>query len=197
MRIRIFLSVLMLAAVLRPAPCLRAQQVFVADEVLRLVPVTAGLGLGALGVPSQHDFKERLAVTVTSGAFVVGATYGLKYLVRRERPDGSGFDSFPSGHAAIAFWGAEIVRSEYGWGWGAGAYAVAGGVAALRLIHDKHWATDILAGAAIGFVGARLGYLLLPWERRLFGWDASSGNALLPSYNPRAGAVQVTFYKGF
>lgn len=195
MRFRFLVSALIAALLLAPARPAGAQQVYVADEVLRLVPVAAGLGLGALGVPSQHDFRERLAVTVTSGAFVVGATYGLKYLVSRERPDGSGFDSFPSGHAAIAFWGAEIVRSEYGWGWGAGAYAIAGGVVALRLYHQKHWATDVLAGAAIGVVGARLGYLLLPWERRLFGWDETA--ALVPSYNPRAGAVQLTFYKGF
>lgn len=174
------------------------RRVFVEDEILRLVPPAAGLGLGLLGVEADHGFKERLAVTATSGLFVVGSVYGLKHLVARERPDGSDLHSFPSGHAAIAFWGAEIVREEYGWGWGLGAYAVAGGVAALRLVHEQHWATDVLAGAAIGILGARIGYWLLPWEQRLFGWTSAAHQTVIaPTYSPRAGAVQLTFSRCF
>ena len=172
--------------------------VFIEDEILRLVPPAAGLGLGLLGVEAEHPFKERLAATATSGIFVVGSVYALKYFVDRERPLGGRMDSFPSGHSAIAFWGAEIVREEYGWGWGIGAYAIAGGVAALRLYHDQHWPTDVLAGAAIGVLGARIGYWLLPWERRLFGWDQTSSQTVIqPTYSPRAGALQLTISKTF
>ena len=176
---------------------LPARGQYVADEVLRLVPPAAGLTLGALGVPAEHPFRERAAVMATSGIVVAGSVYLLKQGVQRERPNGQGMDSFPSGHTAIAFWGAEIVREEYGWGWGAGAYAVAGGVAALRLYHQEHWATDVLAGAAIGVLGARIGYWLLPWERRLFGWDESARTAIVPTYAPRPGAVQLTFSRFF
>ena len=172
--------------------------VFIEDEILRLVPPAAGLGLGLLGVEATHPFKERLAATATSGIFVVGSVYALKHFVDRERPLGDRMDSFPSGHAAVAFWGAEIVREEYGWGWGLGAYAVAGTVAALRLYHEQHWATDVLAGAAIGVLGARIGYWLLPWERRLFGWDQTPSQTLIhPTYSPHAGALQLTFSKTF
>lgn len=180
-----------------PDPSASSRPVFVADEVLRLVPPVAGLTLGALGVPAEHPFRERVAVMATSGAVVVGSVYALKYFVQRERPYAQGMDSFPSGHAAIAFWGAEIVREEYGWGWGAGAYAVATGVAVLRLCHQQHWETDVLAGAAIGVMGARLGYLLLPWECRVFGWDAASPTVVTPSYDPYLGALQLTLSKSF
>ena len=173
----------------------RAQ--YIADDVLRFVPPVAGLTLGAIGVPAEHPFRERAAGTATSGLAVIGSVYAFKALVHRERPDGSGMDSFPSGHSAIAFWGAEIVREEYGWGWGAGAYAIATGVGVLRVCHDRHWATDVLAGAAVGVLCARLGYLLLPWERHLFGWDIPDDLTIVPTYAPHLGAVQLTVSKYF
>ena len=200
---RICFSAIIIAAFLSVAPA-RAQLRssgqagnFYAEDVLRFLPAAAGVGLGALGVEAEHPFRERVAATATSGLFVVGSVYALKHLVHRERPYGGSFDSFPSGHSAVAFWGAEIVREEYGWGWGLGAYAFAGGIAALRLYHNQHWATDVLSGAAIGFLCARAGYWLLPWERRVFGWDDSSLTMVYPSYSPHTGSVQLSLSKYF
>lgn len=78
-------------------------------------------------------------------------TYGLKYAVDEERPNGEG-GSFPSGHTAITFAGAEFIRKAYGWQWGAPAYAAAGFVGWSRVATDDHWAHDVLAGAAIGIL---------------------------------------------
>ena len=102
-------------------------------------------------------------------------TNALKYTVCEMRPDGSARNSFPSGHSATAFMGAELVRLEYG-GWaGAGSYSVASATAALRVYNNRHWFNDLLGGAAIGILSANVGYWLLPLERRLldqwFGWD--------------------------
>ena len=176
---------------------LPARAQYITDDIVRFVTPVAGLTLGAMGVPVKHPFRERVAVMATSGAFVVGSVYGLKAIVHRERPDGLKNDSFPSGHTAIAFWGAEIVREEYGWGWGSGAYVLAAGVGALRIYHEQHWLTDVLAGAALGVLCARLGYLLLPWERRIFGWDMPDNLTILPTYAPGPGAVQLTVSKYF
>ena len=76
-------------------------------------------------------------------------TYGLKYAVDEERPNGEG-GSFPSGHTAITFAGAEFIRKQYGWGWGVPAYAAAGFVGWSRVQTNDHWTHDVLAGAAIG-----------------------------------------------
>ena len=192
-RIAIVVSTLVLLL----GAALPARGQYIVDDILRFVPPATGLTLGAMGVPAEHPFRERAAVMATSGAVVIGSVYAFKYLVPRERPDGSDMKSFPSGHSAIAFWGAEIVREEYGWAWGAGAYALATGVAALRIYHEKHWATDVLAGAAIGVLSARLGYLLLPWERHLFGWDIPDDLTVLPTYAPHTGTVQLTVSKYF
>src|SRR5260221_4741863 len=39
----------------------------------------------------------------------------LKFAVRRERPDGSNRQSFPSGHAAITFATATVIERHLGW----------------------------------------------------------------------------------
>lgn len=66
------------------------------------------------------------------------------------------FASFPSGHAAHAFALATTVSLELG-GWTPWlAYPLATGVGASRVIGGRHWATDIVAGAALGIFTARL-----------------------------------------
>lgn len=79
------------------------------------------------------------------------ATYGLKYAIDEQRPNGHG-QSFPSGHTSVAFAGAEFIRKEYGWGWGVPAYVSAGVVGWSRVEAGKHWTHDVLAGAAIGIL---------------------------------------------
>lgn len=69
------------------------------------------------------------------------------------------------------FTGAELMRIEYGNGIGLASYAVAVTVGALRIYNDRHWITDVFGGAAIGILSARIGYWLLPFERKLFGLD--------------------------
>ncbi len=77
------------------------------------------------------------------------ATYGLKYAVDAERPTG-GPRSFPSGHTASAFMGAEFIRKEYGWGWGVPAYLTASWVGYSRVETENHYWRDVIAGALIG-----------------------------------------------
>jgi membrane-associated phospholipid phosphatase len=93
------------------------------------------------GAP-RHDFGLAMLRT---GAM----TYGLKYAVDEERPNGES-GSFPSGHTAVTFASAEFIRKEYGWQWGAPAYAAAGFVGWSRVATEDHWLHDVLAGAAIG-----------------------------------------------
>lgn len=60
-----------------------------------------------------------------AGVSTVGMTYALKYLVKKERPDGSDNHSFPSMHTSVSFTGAAFIQRRYGWKWGIPAYAVA------------------------------------------------------------------------
>jgi membrane-associated phospholipid phosphatase len=88
-----------------------------------------------------------------SAALALGVTYGLKYAVNAERPNG-GDRSFPSGHASLSFCSAEFLRKRCGWTWGLPAYAVAGFVGYSRVEAREHYTGDVLAGALIGAVSA-------------------------------------------
>lgn len=79
----------------------------------------------------------------------------LKYTVRRERPDGSGVNSFPSGHAADTFAIATALERHFGWRYAVPAYAFASYVAASRLHDNVHYVSDVVFGAAIGTIAGR------------------------------------------
>ena len=116
--------------------------------VFALPAVSAGASL-------IHGDGDGFVQLTESAALALGITYGLKYTVNAERPNG-GENSFPSGHATLSFCSAEFLRRRYGWSWGLPAYAVAGFVGYSRVDAREHYAGDVLAGAAIGAVSAWL-----------------------------------------
>lgn len=158
------------------------------DDYLRFVPSATHLLLGSVGIKSKHNFKERFLISATSHAAMLIMGYGLKYAIHEKRPDMTDNHSFPSGHVAMAFTGAELLRQEYGTAYGIAGYALASGVAFLRLYNNRHWFNDILMGAGIGILSAKIGYWMLPLERKLFKINKISNNtstiAIMPTYNP-------------
>lgn len=158
------------------------------DDYLRFVPSATHLILGSVGIKSKHNFKERFLISATSHAAMLIMGYGLKYAIHEKRPDISDDHSFPSGHVAMAFTGAELLRQEYGTAYGIAGYAIAGGVAFLRLYNNRHWFNDILMGAGIGILSAKIGHWMLPLERKLFKINKKDNKtstiAIMPAYNP-------------
>src|SRR4051812_9893887 len=88
-------------------------------------------------------------------AVAEGLTQTLKYTTRRERPDGSGPTSFPSGHAADTFAFATALERHLGWRGAVPAYVVASYVAISRLPANRHWLSDTVFGAAVGVIAGR------------------------------------------
>lgn len=84
------------------------------------------------GASLIHRDSDGFVQLAGSAALTLGITYGLKYAVNAERPNG-GDHSFPSGHASLSFCSAEFLRMRYGWAWGVPAYAVAGFVGYSRV----------------------------------------------------------------
>ena len=160
-----------------------------ADEYLRFLPLAMSAAL-AFSVPDASWFRrgELLLQTGTALVCTAALTKGLKLIVDSPRPDASDSNSFPSGHCALAFAGAELVRVQYGWAWGSAAYVCAIAVAGMRLYNDAHWFSDVLAGAGIGILGAQLSRLLLPLEKKLLKFDLS----LSPGIDPVSGVVCAT-----
>lgn len=90
-------------------------------------------------------------------AATVNFTYTalLKAAVGRERPNGENNQSFPSGHTSNAFALATVAERHYGWKLGVPAYLLAGVMGASRLNEDKHWLSDVVAGATLGYIVGR------------------------------------------
>ncbi len=136
------------------------------DDYLQFVPSVTALGLGLAGVKAEHNFKDRAITTAISFAIMGITVQTLKSTTKIERPDGSGKNSFPSGHTAAAFLGAQLLYREYKdvslWIPIAG-YTVAATTGILRVINNRHWVSDIFTGAGIGMLSAELSYLILPW----------------------------------
>ena len=84
-----------------------------------------------------------------------GYSQVIKVAVGRERPNGENNQSFPSGHASNAFALAAVAERHYGWKIGIPGYVLAGVVGASRIQQDKHYVSDVVAGAALGYIVAR------------------------------------------
>ncbi|WKE65174.1 phosphatase PAP2 family protein [Gallaecimonas kandeliae] len=90
------------------------------------------------------------------------ATLALKNTVRRRRPNGHCCDSFPSGHTSIAFMGAAFIQKRYGWEYALPAYLAASYVGYSRVLADKHYTSDVVAGAVVGTLSSF--YFTKPYE---------------------------------
>jgi membrane-associated phospholipid phosphatase len=163
-------------------------------DVLIFVPY---LELGAValaGVESRNDRINTLLIIAKSEAIMLASTFIVKSLSHEERPDGSDNLSFPSGHTAQAFLAASIVHTEFRdksqW-YGIGAYTVATSVAVLRMVVDKHWQSDVVAGAGFGILSAHLAYLTHRnrWGRKSIGRDIG----IVPTYYGNAPGLCLTW----
>lgn len=94
--------------------------------------------------------EDLIRAQIVNGAL----TQSIKLATNRERPDGGRW-SFPSGHTSAAFATASVLERHLGWKVGVPAYAAAAYIGASRLQENKHFASDVLFGAAIGIVSGR------------------------------------------
>lgn len=140
-----------------------------ADNYLLYVPAALSLTLGAAGVKGKHPFGEQVLLAVISALAQGGVTYILKGVTKYPRPDGSTYDSFPSGHTSSAFASATLLYEEYGhrsvW-YSVGGYGVATSVGALRILNNRHWLSDVLFGAGVGIGATEVVYMAYPWVKR-------------------------------
>lgn len=98
----------------------------------------------------KNDWMGTAQLTVDTVA-TVGLAYGLKHVIKEQRPDKSDFQSMPSDTAALAFAPAQFLWDRYGWEYGLPAYGAATFVAWSRVDAQKHHWYDVAASAGISF----------------------------------------------
>lgn len=134
------------------------------DDYLQYLPLAAQLSMGVTGVQGRSDnLLHLLTADAFAGALSAIFVNGIKYSVGRLRPDYSARNSFPSGHTATAFLGAELFDLEYGNRYpylSAVTYSMAVVTGISRVLNNRHWLTDVFAGAGVGILSAQMGYWL-------------------------------------
>ncbi len=95
---------------------------------------------------AAHVGRDLLRAQVVSQIVV----QSLKASVNRQRPDLSGNNSFPSGHAATTFASAVVFQRHLGLKWAIPTYLVATYVATSRLHENRHHLSDVVMGAGLG-----------------------------------------------
>jgi membrane-associated phospholipid phosphatase len=136
------------------------------DKIALLLAATYG-GSRVAGLEAAY----RPVGTTLAALMAAGAANGtLKFVVGRGRPRSDrsesgfqpfatddGWQSFPSGHAVTAFALATAIAEQADRPWVTGlSYGSAALVGWSRIHEDRHWASDVVGGALLGTVAARL-----------------------------------------
>ena len=172
---------------------------FTIDDFSQYAPMVATYGLKLCGVKGKHGYGDLTIILGTAYALMGITVNTLKSTTRVMRPDGSSRNSFPSGHTATAFMGAELLRREYKdvspW-IGVAGYAVAAGTGFFRMYNNRHWLTDVIAGAGVGIMSAQAAYWLYPVISKTFFRKRFLKNTFISPYVSEEGkglACNITF----
>ena len=173
-------------------------QKFTIDDISQYAPFVSVYALNAANIIGKHNFRDRTLILGTA-YLLMGATVNiLKATSKETRPDKSGNNSFPSGHTATAFMGAEFLFQEYKdqsiW-YGITGYAIAAGTGYFRMYNNRHWLTDIAAGAGIGILSTKVAYWTHPYLRKLLfkKQEKSFSGIILPTYSENKLGVGMAF----
>lgn len=168
------------------------------DDYVVFVPYVGLVALNLVNIKCKDDFINTSLLIGKSTLLTWGVVSALKYSTHIERPDRNPNDknryySFPSGHTAMAFVAATIFHQEFKhhsvW-YSVAGYTVATSVGALRMIHNRHWESDVFVGAGIGMLCTNLVYLTHKYK-----WGRACEFTMAPIYYK--GAVGLSFAKPF
>ncbi len=124
-----------------------------------------GNGLLYIGIAAtQFVFDQDNGLSTGRALILTSLSHlTLGSFIRRNRPgnrDG-GLpypSSCPSGHTSMAFATAGSLAYSYGWKVGVPAYVAATAVGISRIRIERHWASDVVAGAFLGTFWARASF---------------------------------------
>jgi membrane-associated phospholipid phosphatase len=134
------------------------------DSYLRWVPYATVFGLKLIGIKTKSDWKRQVLIAAATDAIRYLITDNLKKIVHEHRPAPYlSNHSFPSGHTASSFAGAEFMHKELKNSipvLSCAGYLGATATGVIRIYKNKHWLKDVVAGAVIGILSAKLVYFL-------------------------------------
>lgn len=133
------------------------------DDYTQYFPLALTFGLKLSGVKSNSSWAKLFSMSFLAFLLDYGTVSIMKKNIYAKRPDISGNNSFPSGHTSFAFMNAHIFVKEYATNnylYSTLAYTLASFTGAMRVMNNRHWVADVLAGASIGMFSTELAYYL-------------------------------------
>ena len=165
------------------------------DNYLQYAPAFTVYALNLVGIKGKNNFRDRTMIFILASAIAGTTVQSLKAITKSPRPNGDS-RSFPSGHTATAFTGAEFLRQEYkevSPFYGIVGYLMATGTGILRVCNNAHWVRDVLPGAGIGILSTRIAYWVYPTiEKRLFP-HSSAVAMVMPEYEGGGWGASMMF----
>lgn len=166
------------------------------DNFLQYAPAVAVYALNIAGIKGKNNFRDRTMIYMMSNFFTYSIVSPLKKITHELRPDGSSYESFPSGHTAEAFLSAEFLRQEYKdispW-YGIAGYAVAATTGFLRMYNNKHWLSDVIAGAGVGIVSTKLAYYVYPFIKQQLFHKKEMHSFIMPYYQGKQAGFSMVY----
>jgi membrane-associated phospholipid phosphatase len=166
------------------------------DNYLQFVPAVSVYALNAVGIKGKNNLRDRTMIYALSTIISTGIVTPLKHITKVVRPDGSSDNSFPSGHTTTAFANAEFLRMEYkdisAW-YGIAGYTMAVTTGTLRVYNNRHWVSDVVAGAGFGILSTKLAYWIYPTIKRKLFKNKPINAMLMPYYQGGSGGVAFVY----
>jgi membrane-associated phospholipid phosphatase len=131
---------------------------------------------------------------IKSELLMTAIVFPLKKFSAVPRPDTGAPTSFPSGHTAQVFAAATFLHKEYGKEhpiYSVLAYTTATGVGLLRVMNNRHWISDVLAGAGIGILSTNLAYLTVRNKPKTIRKHPHRDVVMAPSYGNKTAMLSM------
>ncbi len=166
------------------------------DDYIEFAPLVTVYGLNAVGIHGKNNFRDRSTIIGMSALMLTAANVTIDHLIKKERPDGSDFRSFPSSHTAAAFATAEFLHQEYkdvSILYSIAGYTAAIATGALRVYNNKHWFSDVVIGAGMGILATKASYWIYPiLQKGIFKNKSAYNTIAIPYYNGNSGGILLT-----
>lgn len=163
------------------------------DDYMQYSPNVVAIALSLSGVKGRNDLANQLAILIKTQLLLTSIIVPLKAVTREPRPDSNSKNSFPSGHTTEAFAAATFLSREYGhkniW-YSISAYTVATGVGAFRVLNNRHWISDVLAGAGIGILSTNIVYAT---HQHKWGKNHKAQLTVLPTYSNQSTGMYLSY----
>jgi hypothetical protein len=160
------------------------------DDYLQYAPIVQLYATDLAGYKAEHHWFDQTKLLLISHLITAGITTGLKRLILKRRPDGMP-QSFPSGHTSFAFVNASVMRKEYvntAPCWSYTGYLFALTTGPMRVLNNRHWISDTLAGAGIAMLVTELIYY----------WDPlSSWNPFIKNKKRHLSLIPFSWEQGY